>query len=242
MVQSFGQNMGKASKDKRDIYYRLAKEQGYRARSAFKLLQLNEKFDFLSNVENAIDLCGAPGSWSQVLSQKLPKTAKILSVDLQTMAPIDNVIQLKGDITQQSTLDAIKQHFEYADLIICDGAPNVSGLHDLDEYIQQQLILAAVKLVVQVLKEDGVFVAKIFRGRDVSLLYSQMECLFEEIHIAKPQASRQSSLEAFIICKKVKSREITPFVFCGDLDGLDSDRTYPPPEKHLDPIQPPIKN
>ena len=236
--------MGKSSKDKRDIYYRLAKEQGYRARSAYKLLQLDEEFKFLSNATSCIDLCGAPGSWSQVLSNTLPKGSKILTVDLQTMAPIPNVVLLKGDITHPSTLAKIKDHFEseQVDLIVCDGAPDVTGLHDLDEYIQCQLILSAVKLVTELLKPNGTFVAKIFRGRDISLLYSQLSCIFEEVNVAKPQSSRQSSLEAFIVCKKCKSREITPFVFCGDLTGLDSDRTYPPPLRTLDPVQPPIRN
>eukprot|EP00834_Sanchytrium_tribonematis_P004542 NODE_229_length_12207_cov_1.116700.p8 type:complete len:235 gc:universal NODE_229_length_12207_cov_1.116700:2004-1300(-) len=234
--------MGRSSKDKRDIYYRLAKEEGYRARSAYKLLQLDTQFNFLSTAKTAIDLCGAPGSWSQVLSQKLPEGSKILTVDLQTMAPIKGVVLLKGDITHPSTLAKINEFFdEKVDLIVCDGAPDVTGLHDLDEYIQSQLILSAVKLVVELLKDDGTFVAKIFRGRDIGLLYSQLEEIFEEINVAKPQSSRQSSLEAFIICKKCKSREITPFVFCGDLSPLDSDRTYPPPEKNLVPVQPPIK-
>eukprot|EP00835_Amoeboradix_gromovi_P003816 NODE_267_length_12253_cov_0.255718.p5 type:complete len:236 gc:universal NODE_267_length_12253_cov_0.255718:10275-10982(+) len=235
--------MGKQSKDKRDIYYRLAKEEGYRARSAYKLLQLDEKFNFLSDSKSAIDLCGAPGSWSQVLSKRLPRGSKILTVDLQTMAPIKDVVLLKGDITHPTTLARIKDHFEsqQVDLIVCDGAPDVTGLHDLDEYIQSQLILSAVQLVVELLQPDGTFVAKIFRGRDISLLYSQLECIFEEINVAKPQSSRQSSLEAFIVCRKCKSREITPFVFCGDLTGLDSDRTYPPPIISLDPIQPPLK-
>ena len=234
--------MGKSSKDKRDIYYRLAKEEGYRARSAYKLLQLDEKFHFLDSATSAIDLCGAPGSWSQVLSNKLPKGSQILTVDLQTMAPIPNVVLLKGDITHPSTLATIQNHFnKKVDLIVCDGAPDVTGLHDLDEYIQSQLILSAVKLVVELLSDDGTFVAKIFRGRDISLLYSQLECIFEEINVAKPQSSRQSSLEGFIVCKKCKSREITPFVFCGDLTGLDSDRTYPAPSVNLDPVQPPIK-
>ena len=237
-------NMGKGSKDKRDIYYRLAKEEGYRARSAYKLLQLDQKFNFLSSATSAIDLCGAPGSWSQVLSQKLPSDAKIVTVDLQTMAPIPNVVLLKGDITHPSTLQQIESFFDnkQVDLIICDGAPDVTGLHDLDEYIQSQLILSAVELVVKLLKDNGTFVAKIFRGRDISLLYSQLECIFEEINVAKPQSSRQSSLEAFIVCKKCKSRIITPFVFCGDLTTYDSDRTYAAPEVSLDPIQPPINN
>jgi tRNA (cytidine32/guanosine34-2'-O)-methyltransferase len=150
--------MGKASKDKRDIYYRLAKEQGWRARSAFKLLQIDEEFDIFQNVTRAVDLCAAPGSWSQVLSQKLQQPdRKIVAVDLQAMAPLPDVIQLQGDITKLSTAQAIIGHFEgaMADLVVCDGAPDVTGLHDMDEYIQAQLLLAVILVFEMLLNAAG---------------------------------------------------------------------------------------
>lgn len=99
--------MGRSSRDKRDIYYRLAKEDGWRARSAFKLLQLNDDFDLFNGVNRVVDLCAAPGSWSQVLSRKLIEErtenkdrVKIVAVDLQAMAPLPGVIQIQGDITK----------------------------------------------------------------------------------------------------------------------------------------------
>lgn len=145
--------MGKTSKDKRDIYYRLAKEEGWRARSAFKLLQIDEKFHifkgkqickrdqemdniqlYLVGVKRAVDLCAAPGSWSQVLSKKLYKdttvdpkeNVTIVAVDLQAMAPLPGVIQLQGDITKLSTANSIINYFDdqKADLVVCDGAPD----------------------------------------------------------------------------------------------------------------------
>jgi tRNA (cytidine32/guanosine34-2'-O)-methyltransferase len=124
--------MGKSSKDKRDIYYRLAKENGWRARSAYKLLQLDEQFDLFEGVERAVDLCAAPGSWSQVLSEKLHcETAegpevKLVAVDLQTMAPLKGVHQIQGDITKLETAKEIIGYFEgsKADLVVCDGAPD----------------------------------------------------------------------------------------------------------------------
>lgn len=110
---------------KRDIYYRLAKEQGWRARSAFKLLQIDEEFDLFSGATHAVDLCAAPGSWSQVLSKKLTvdggdgdaderNTRKIVAVDLQAMAPLPGVVQIQGDITKLSTAQEIVQHFNGA--------------------------------------------------------------------------------------------------------------------------------
>lgn len=205
--------MGKSSKDKRDLYYRKAKEQGWRARSAFKLLQLNERFDLFGDIERVVDLCAAPGSWSQVLSRELfqkqeKKNAKIVSVDLQPMVPIDGVTTIQADITHPKTLQQILDVFggEPADFVCSDGAPDVTGLHDLDEYIQAQLILAALQLTTCILKPGGKFVAKIFRGRDIDLLYSQLSYLFEEVICAKPRSSRGTSLEAFIVCLGYKPR------------------------------------
>lgn len=121
--------MGKSSKDKRDIYYRLAKENGWRARSAYKLLQIDEQFNIFEGVTRAVDLCAAPGSWSQVLSEKLFGTdpsSKLVAIDLQTMAPLPGVHQLQGDITKLETAQDIIEYFEgsKADLVVCDGAPD----------------------------------------------------------------------------------------------------------------------
>eukprot|EP00250_Pteridium_aquilinum_P014943 c22295_g1_i2 orf=505-1140(+) len=188
--------MGKSSKDKRDIYYRKAKEEGWRARSAFKLLQIDEEFNIFEGVEHVVDLCAAPGSWSQVLSRKLYVPAKaaqglrkslplIVAIDLQPMTPIEGVIQVQGDITSARTAELVIKHFDgcKADLVVCDGAPDVTGLHDMDEFVQSQLILAALTIVTHVLKPGGKFIAKIFRGKDTSLLYSQRRSLFAKITV-----------------------------------------------------------
>ncbi|KAJ1895154.1 tRNA (uridine-2'-O-)-methyltransferase trm7 [Kickxella alabastrina] len=255
--------MGKSSKDKRDVYYRLAKEQGWRARSAFKLLQVDEEFNIFQGVTRAVDLCAAPGSWSQVLSKELQKNntdtnepPQIVAVDLQAMAPLPGVTQIQGDITKLSTAEQIVSHFDgaQADLVVSDGAPDVTGLHDLDEYIQAQLILAALNITTHVLRKGGTFVAKIFRGKDVTLLYAQLKIFFRTVHVAKPRSSRNSSIEAFIVCLEYNppedyvpnmanplmdvpygpdqpivgsNRVIVPFVACGDLRGFDADMTYP---------------
>lgn len=259
--------MGRSSKDKRDIYYRLAKEEGWRARSAFKLLQLDQEFNLFTGVNRAVDLCAAPGSWSQVLSRKLrgqeereaaaAEEVKIVAVDLQAMAPLPGVTQIQGDITKVSTAEEIIRHFEGhpADLVVCDGAPDVTGLHDVDEYIQAQLLLAALNITTHVLKRGGTFVAKIFRGKDVTLLYSQLKIFFSGVTCAKPRSSRNSSIEAFVVCQNYQppegyvpnmsnplldhsynvdfnqlegpNRVIVPFLACGDLSAYDSDRTYP---------------
>ena len=256
--------MGKSSKDKRDAYYRLAKEQGWRARSAFKLIQLDEQFDLFSGVTRVVDLCAAPGSWSQVLSRVLVKgesfgrrvweekqkkdnaalpggveekggnvhqdegdekqekvelkpreNVKIVAVDLQPMASLEGITSLKGDITTPSTVtrilhaldpdtyvdDAEDSGSHPVDLVISDGAPDVTGLHDLDIYIQSQLLYSALNLALRILKPGGKFVAKVFRGKDVDLIYAQLRCFFTSVHCAKPRSSRASSLEAFVVCE-----------------------------------------
>ncbi|CAH1985880.1 unnamed protein product [Acanthoscelides obtectus] len=226
--------MGKSSKDKRDIYYRKAKEQGWRARSAFKLLQIDEKFHIFDGVTKAVDLCAAPGSWSQVLSRRLyetepsgsQKNVKIVAVDLQPMSPLPGVIQIQGDITKFSTAKEIMTHFEgdHADLVVCDGAPDVTGLHCMDTYIQSQLLLGALHITCNVLKPGGTFVAKIFRGKDNDLLTNQLLTLFKEVHVVKPSSSRNSSIESFVVCQNYSPPEefnpklITPYLNIANKD------------------------
>lgn len=242
--------MGKSSKDKRDAYYRLAKEQGWRARSAFKLLQLDEEFNLFEGVTRVVDLCAAPGSWSQVLSRILikgerfgragwedkqvqdraqattgeaqqhhkqerrnspRKDVKIVSIDLQPMAPLEGITTLRADITHPSTIPLLLRALDPSpsptsptspvDLVISDGAPDVTGLHDLDIYVQSQLLWAALNLALCVLKPGGKFVAKIFRGKDVDLLYAQLKSVFARVRVAKPRSSRASSIEAFVVCE-----------------------------------------
>ncbi|MFS7888867.1 putative tRNA (cytidine(32)/guanosine(34)-2'-O)-methyltransferase [Helianthus anomalus] len=225
--------MGKASRDKRDIYYRKAKEEGWRARSAFKLLQIDEEFNIFQGVKRVVDLCAAPGSWSQVLSRKLYLPAKlsselplIVAIDLQPMAPIEGVIQVQGDITNARTAEVVIRHFDgcKADLVVCDGAPDVTGLHDMDEFVQSQLILAGLTIVTHILKKGGKFIAKIFRGKDTSLLYCQLKLFFTEVTLAKPKSSRNSSIGEFhlnlfylnksITATKVTTRRVLEFGWC----------------------------
>lgn len=199
--------MGRA-KDKRDIYYRKAKEEGWRARSAFKLLQLDEAFHVLAGVSRVVDLCAAPGSWSQVLSRRVPADApgrRIVAVDLQDMAPIAGVVQLKGDITKTATaaaiVDALRAAGGLADLVVSDGAPDVTGMHDVDQYLQGQLLLSALNIATFVMRPGAAFVAKVFRGRDVGLLYAQLKVFFPRVAVAKPKSSRSSSIESFVVCQ-----------------------------------------
>lgn len=162
-------------------------------------------------VTRAVDLCAAPGSWSQVLSRRLkdgdsPDDNKIVAVDIQTMAPIAGVEIIQGDITNFETAERINQHFEgnKAQLVVCDGAPDVTGQHDLDEFIQSQLILAALNITCMIIEEGGTFIAKIFRGEDISLMMAQLRQFFDQVQVVKPTSSRASSIEAFVVCLNFK--------------------------------------
>lgn len=243
--------MGQSSKDKRDIFYRLAKQEGWRARSAFKLLQIDDEFHILKGVKRAIDLCAAPGSWSQVLSRTLDNDATIVSVDLQAIRPIDRVISLQLDITHEKSIDIILDAFgnQKADLVICDGAPDVTGMHDLDEFLQYQLVFAALSLARRTLVDNGTFISKVFRGRDSEFLYSSLRRFFKSVVIAKPRSSRASSIEAFVVCQgfdenlelsNSQEKVDIQFVACGDLSGFDAEATYEMEGESLGPVEPPI--
>lgn len=196
--------MVKSSKDKRDIFFRQSKSDGYRARSAYKLIHIDEEFQILTDSTlKVVDLCAAPGSWSQVLSRRLSENSLIVAVDLQSMAPIPGVIQLCGDITLPSTAISILAQFQQqkADLIVCDGAPEVTGMHDLDEFMQTSLLLSALVMATRLLKKGGIFITKLFSGNNISLPQEQFSLFFDKVILYKPPSSRDSSAEHFLICK-----------------------------------------
>lgn len=224
---------------------------------------MNTEFDLFADVTRVVDLCAAPGSWSQVLSRVLikgekfgraawqdrevkfrqqmfkvfapldsvveetrqeaqlndeelkpRKDVKIVAIDLQPISPLPGIVTLRADITHPATvpllLKALDSEYDESsrsqqaahpvDLVLSDGAPDVTGLHDLDIYVQSQLLFAALNLALCVLKPGGKFVAKIFRGKNVDVLYAQLKIFFESVHVAKPRSSRASSVEAFIVC------------------------------------------
>ncbi|XP_043652363.1 putative tRNA (cytidine(32)/guanosine(34)-2'-O)-methyltransferase 2 [Drosophila teissieri] len=271
--------MGRTSKDKRDIFYRLAKEQGWRARSAFKLLQAEETFQLLNGLTRAVDLCAAPGSWSQVLAKRmyepLPPTeremVKIIAVDLQGMAPIEGVKQLRADISKESTAEAIIEFFggEKAQIVVSDGAPDSTGMHDFDSYVQGELLLSALSISSFILEEGGSFVSKIYRSDRTSRLYTHLKRFFKDVCVFKPSASRNSSIEAFVVARKfclpegykpcnlitewhdnpefwVGRKKTSPPVvqvpFVAYKGDLDSDRTYDLGENYVykAPVQQPL--
>ena len=189
------------NKQKRDIYVRRSKVEGYRARSAYKLIEINEKFRIFKGGMNIIDIGAAPGSWSQYVS-KIVKNGKIISVDLKNMEEIKNTIQIIGDFTNYDIKNKIKNLLQKkSDVIMSDMAVNTTGIKNIDSIQTGELCKDAMIFSKEVISKNGFFISKIFMGSSFNEIVALGKKIFKEVKVFKPKSSRKDSKESFIICK-----------------------------------------
>jgi len=190
-------------KKKRDHFFIQSKIQGYRSRSAFKLIEINNKFDFLKKNFSLLDLGSSPGGWSQVASKKLTK-GKILAADILPMKSIDNVNFIQGDFYETETFNKIMFYFNNKiNVVLSDMAANTSGNKSIDSYKTGQLCINAMNLAKKILDKDGIFLSKIFMGSIFDEINDMAKRSFKKVVIYKPLSSKKESKEIYIYCKGI---------------------------------------
>lgn len=226
---------GKIGKNRQDKFYHLAKEQGFRSRAAFKLVQLNKRYDFLSGAaQGVLDLCAAPGGWMQVARKYMPVNAPCIGIDLVPIRPVAGCLAIAGDITSDSTRSNLLRSLresgsgDKVDVVLNDGSPNMGKSWLQDAYTQSELTLYALKLATEFLARGGVFVTKVFRSNDYNSLLFVMHQLFSRVDATKPSASRAESAEIYVMCigfkapKSIDQRLLNPRHVFKEISSKDS--------------------
>ena len=191
------------NKQKKDSFFRQSKIQGYKSRSAFKLIEMDNKFKFLKKNSLLLDLGSSPGGWSQVASRKITN-GKILAVDIKNMEKLNKVEFIKGNFLEKEVVNKIVNYFNCKiDIVLSDMAANTTGNKNLDSYRTGELCLNAMKLSRDLLNKNGIFLTKIFMGSIFKEIYINAKKNFENVVNYKPISSKKESKEIYIFCKGV---------------------------------------
>jgi len=192
------------NKQKRDIYVKQSKIEGYRSRAVYKLQEINDKFKIIKNGMSIVDLGAAPGSWSQFVVTKF-KNIRLVSIDLLDIDKIENTFRIKGDFTDKNEQKKIINYFgEKIDLVISDMAVNTTGNKNVDSLVTGELSMEALNFAAKIIKINGSFVSKIFMGSSFKEIIENAKEQFKKVSVYKPPASRKDSKESFIICQNLK--------------------------------------
>ena len=192
------------NRQKRDIYVRQSKVDGYRARSVYKLIEIDKKFKIFKNGMFILDIGAAPGSWSQYASKAI-KNGKIISIDLKDMLPISDGIHIKGDFTEHDIQAKIKENLtKEFDVVMSDMAVNTTGIKNLDSIQTGELCKEAMIFSKKVISSKGYFISKIFMGSTFNEIVALGKKIFRDVKVFKPLSSRKESKESFIVCKKIR--------------------------------------
>ena len=192
------------NKQRRDTYVRQSKVDGYRARSAYKLIEIDEKFKIFKGDMLVIDIGAAPGSWSQYAS-KVVKNGKIISIDLKELEHIKNTVQIKGDFTSKDIQEKIINKLDKKPkVIMSDMAVNTTGIKNIDSIQTGELCKEAMIFSKDIISQDGFFISKIFMGTSFNEIVALGKKIFKEVKVFKPKSSRKDSKESFIICKNLR--------------------------------------
>ncbi len=192
------------NKQRRDTYVRKSKVDGYRARSAYKLIEIDEKFKIFKGGISVIDIGAAPGSWSQYVS-KVVKSGKLISIDLKKIEPIDNSVQIRGDFTDSQIQEEIKKYIRAkVDVVMSDMAVNTTGIKNIDSIQTGELCKEAMFFAKDILNDNGYFISKIFMGSTFNEIVAEGKKFFKEVKVFKPKSSRKDSKESFIVCRKIR--------------------------------------
>ena len=192
------------NKRRRDTYVRQSKVDGYRARSAYKLKEIDEKFKIFKGGMSVVDIGAAPGSWTQYVA-KVVKSGKIISIDLKEMEKIENTLQIQGDFTSVDTQEQIKEYLKKKpDVVMSDMAVNTTGIKNIDSIQTGELCKEAMVFTKDVISEKGFFISKIFMGSTFNEIVALGKKIFKEVKVFKPKSSRKDSKESFIICKNLR--------------------------------------
>lgn len=211
-------------------YYKLAKKMDYRSRASFKLMQIDDRFDIFNAGDSVVDLGASPGGWLQVAKERVGENGKVIGVDLRPIKPMDGVVTILGDITDDNTMFELLEKFGgKANVVLSDMAPNIAGQYSTDHARSINLCMYAVNVCDRILKKNGKLVMKVFMGDMFPSLRSELESRFQSVKVHSPDASRPTSSEVYIVArgflanKSVKLKPIEPpkkekeFTVKGDL-------------------------